>query len=91
MLNDYVSYYSSEYIVVRGGHASKYYECKCCGSVTSEWEEPPYVLRSDLGHRDVNTDALCNLYVSETCVSEVDWEQYSDIELYPFDVHEDVL
>lgn len=90
-LADYATHYSDAFIIVRGSRESKYYPCAECGSVGSLWEEPAYVVRSELGPGPVYHDAGCTLYVNEELARTIDWSLFGDIELFPFEIRDEAI
>jgi hypothetical protein len=90
-LGDYSTHYTDSFILIRGSRDSKYYPCAECGSVGSLWEEPAYVVRSELGAGPVYNDDGCTLYVSEELVTCVDWSRFADIELFPFEIRNEAI
>lgn len=81
VIEDYVTCYPKDYIVLRGNAATKYYICEECGAVDSTVHGFPYVLRRQLTDATIYQRTSGRVYVADEIAMDVDWGQWPDLEL----------
>lgn len=89
-IEDYVTCYRRDYIIVRGGHTSKYRMCPECGTVISDVRTgAEYILERYIGNNDVFQDALCKLYMAADIAFPHDYKRWNDVTLTAINVRKE--
>ena len=89
VINDYVTCYTNQWIVKRGGKGSVYRECQTCGAIYPSGEVgPQYTLRAYLSGAPIHQDAITSLYLDEDLAMELDFSPWPDAELDPIAVRD---
>ncbi len=101
-LDEYVTCYGKDYIMIRGGggpqrskdicEGTKYLICWKCESVSPQLGQiPPYVLRRDLGRKDVYHNAFSSIYITLKLKNRIDWSPWPTICFERVDVRDEPL
>jgi len=81
-MEDFVTCYSANPIIIRGNKKSQYTICPGCRTITSKVKPgPQYVLQRNLNDAKVYQDAYCQFYFSEDIAFGLDFNQWDDIGL----------
>lgn len=87
LVEEYVTCYSKDVIVIRGAYGSKYIQCVDCKSIVSA-KEPIYVLERYLTGASVYQDAIQGLYIDGNLAMELDFSPWPDLELEPIPIRD---
>jgi len=88
-LNNYVTCYSKDTILIRGSQGTVYNECSQCMSVSCTPKEPRYTLKMYLKGCGVYQDAIHTLYLDESLVDKIDFSPWPDVVLEPIEVRDE--
>lgn len=92
LIKRYVTYYSRDYIVVRGNKQSKYWVCKTCGAVSSSgWHGMQYTLREYLGDSLIYQTVSCSMFIDEDLALELDFSPWPDVVLEPIAIRDEPM
>ena len=92
LVNDYVTCYSKDYIVVRGVEGSKYKICPECGVVDSiPGLAPHYIPRFYLTESRVYMDSSYDMYLDEDLALGLDLSRWKEYEFDTIPIRDDVL
>lgn len=81
LIEEYVTCYSKNYIVVRGRAGSNYGICAQCNTVNSQGNAPHYIPRFYLTDSRIYMDSSCDMYLDEELSLELDFSSWPDAEL----------
>lgn len=88
----YLSYYTSGYLVVRGGPSSKYWKCPRCGSLASSVApRERYLLHRDCLGELACFDSAGSIFLRSDVAEQVGWERWPDIMLDRVRVREEPI
>lgn len=88
-MDEYVTCYGRDYVIVRGGRNSRNFVCNGCGMILSDLGPGPrYVIQQELTGASVYQDAQCGLYLAEELGFEIDLGPWIDAFLAGIGVRE---
>jgi len=89
VISDYLTWYSRNYITLRGEAGSSYRQCAMCGFLFSLGAEGElYLLRQEFADRPVLQDEIGDAYVIPALADTIDWRNYPDITLFRFPIRD---
>jgi hypothetical protein len=92
VLDDYVTLYSRQYILIRGNKQSKYVVCSECGTVRPHgWHGRQYVLRSYLTESRVYQSPFNELCIDEELALKIDFSSWPDVDLETIEIRDEPM
>ncbi len=88
VIPDYLTWYSRDYITLRGEAGSSYRRCAMCGFLFEDAEGDPYVLTQDCADRPVLQNENGDAYIIPALADAIDWRKYPDITLFRFPIRD---
>lgn len=80
VIEEYVTCYSNQYVVARGGKNSSYRICSLCGTIISNVKPgPSYILERYIYDKNICQDALCGLFICEDVLFPYDPDKWMSI------------
>jgi hypothetical protein len=92
VIDEYVTCYGKDYLIVRGDKRNQYKICGTCNMISSGgWDGPRYILRSYLRNTYVYQSSCGSIFLDEKLAIKLDFSPWPDSELIPIAIRDEPL